>query len=246
MQDRNIYQDALEIYKPILDSYVEKLTSNRDKSHGIEHMRKVATNALALFRNDHSPLNTDNYYKKEFMVYAVGILHDAFDRKYDKKGLLRMNCMIFLKSDLEFDLKFESGFTDLIINCIDRVSYSKENELIKSDKSYPYDWLEILGEAGLTARNYVSDADKHDAQNISRCIWYILSHVNPQMIISEIMVAVIKHSKEKLLLLPNFMRTAQGKIIAEKLDKEMRNDLVEKKLLELIKSVQKEIMENHY
>ena len=92
-------------------------------------------------------------------------MHDVFDYKYDKDGMLQTQCNEFLSKITTLD-EYE-----MINKIIDHISYSKE---VKA--SPPWNWEEIFGEYTVI-RHAVSDADKCQAiGSIGLERWQIFEH----------------------------------------------------------------------
>jgi uncharacterized protein len=198
--------------------FVKKVCEGRDSSHGYEHMKKVSENAEDIYNNTESEYKNDHVHE---LVMTVAILHDVNDEKYDPKKLLRQQIYEFLKQYYD-----ETG-TLLILNIIDRISYSKENNAIKNNQKL--DWHEVLGDVGCFVRDIVSDADKLEAIGkigIERCIEYTKHQYfeknNCEISQDELIKKVIEHADEKLLRLKDhFIRTEYGRKLAESLHKQM-------------------------
>jgi hypothetical protein len=212
-----------------MDHFVRKACEGRDPSHGYEHMDIVRNTALKIFDHD-VPETHPNYRELRGLTSIVGLFHDVFDHKYDLNGELKVECQKFLEIDTmtlipNYDVK-------LIIDIIDRISFSKENKCIKENKSV--DWLEKLGDDGLLVRNIVSDADKLEAIGpigIERCAMYTMAHQKNQEECTDfnrtdLKAAIVKHADEKLRLIASkFIRTPYGKILATPLNDKMEEIL---------------------
>lgn len=203
-------------------AFVEKVCEGRDPSHGHKHMKSVAINALFIYENTKNELKSDHVSD---LVITVGFLHDVNDYKYDpEKKLVPLMHKFLAKHYNEKDIQ-------LIMNIIDRISYSKENKAIQQNQKL--DWQEVLGETGCFVRDIVSDADKLEAigkVGIERCMEYTQhsyrEKYNKEITTQELVVEVIKHSHEKLLRLKDeFIRTPVGKRMAEPLHEEMITEL---------------------
>jgi len=207
-----------------LSSFVKNICKDRDSSHGFDHMKSVADNAMCIAKEE-------NIYDLEIleMILTVAWLHDINDHKYHDEGNKnKLNKFIKkLFGNSKFDNKFKYK---LIIDTIDRISFSKENHVL-NDPLKVLDWDEVLGQKGILIRNIVSDADKLEALGkggFKRCVDYV-KHKNKSFNEKEIMVRVMKHSKEKLLRLKDeFIRTDCGKRMAIKLHDEFEKLLIER------------------
>ena len=202
----------------VLSEFVQRVCKGRDPSHGHEHMEKVAKNARYIYENTESDYKNDHVY---IMLLAASFLHDVNDYKYDPDKLLTKQMYDFLMH------YFDENDTKLIMNIIDRVSYSKENNAIVLKQKL--DWQEVLGDVGCFIRDIVSDADKLEAIGkigIQRCIEYNThkyfekngNNISREQLVNDI----ITHANEKLLRLEDeFIRTKVGKQMAEPLHEEM-------------------------
>jgi HD superfamily phosphodiesterase len=124
----------------------------------------------------------------------------------------------------DFIGSIESQDAQLIMDIIERISYSREKTFGDSD------WLATLGETGIIVRNIVSDADKLEAIGeigIRRCEQYS-RHVSPH----NVWARVRQHADEKLLhLRDHYIRTRAGKQLAAPLHDEMVTLLVRHSLI---------------
>ena len=206
-------------YWKILDNFVFNTVKGRDESHAHGHMKKVAINSIEILLklNDFSLINDKNYKLITFSSW----LHDISDHKYDSDGKLQKIRDDFIKNfcnDKE---------TNLIIDIIESVSYSKEKKEI--DKGTPINWKKKFGEYEII-RNIVSDADKLEAIGkigIIRCIEYSNHKNKTELEINEIVKNdVNNHAEEKLLKLKDdFIHTKSGKELAEILHDELIDEL---------------------
>lgn len=208
----------------LLSEFVEEICIDRDKSHGKEHMEKVAYSSLIIFNDMYGEVNTNNLQLAQDII-TVAWLHDICDHKYDEDIEIQYKLNNFIYE--------QSNNPILIKNIIERISYSKEDKALKLNQ--PLDWLYILGEYGCNIRNIVSDADKLEALGklgLERCIEYAkydFQKKNNIPISEEILRnKVIDHANDKLLRLKeNFIRTTTGKKLAiplhEELVEELRN-----------------------
>ena len=203
----------------ILDDYVKNECKEVDDSHGYEHMKTVALTSLSIVTEKH-PGETELAY----LTIIVAWLHDIADHKYDKTGILKEKLKKYL---LELDKKNAKFIMDII----ERVSFSKEDKILKSGKKL--DWQEVLGEKGILIRDIVSDADKLEALGkigVERCIGFTKERYREEegkeIEEEELIKRVHKHAKEKLIRLKDeFIITKRGKILAEPLHNEMIEEL---------------------
>lgn len=202
-----------------LSNFVSNICKERDESHGHSHMKKVAENALKIIEADYKDFENYDIILRDTII--VSWLHDVADHKYDVDGRLYQNLLKFLKDESVTDSP------ELIMNIIDRISYSKEAKAIRMNQ--PLDWDKVLGPHGIIVRNIVSDADKLEAIGrigVERCIEYTREHhkekFNVDIPHDELVKNVIDHANEKLLRLKDhFIRTNEGKRMAEPLHNEM-------------------------
>jgi HD superfamily phosphodiesterase len=179
----------------ILSKFVQETCATRDESHGWLHMQLVAHLSLLIISNlsDFTPEETE-------LALICAWLHDVNDHKYGNENEEKLNK--FLDENFSKD-------KILILAIIKRISFSNEKKNGKAD------WLSILGESGLKARNVVSDADKIDALDINRCYIYEKTK-HPMLSEKETWQQVIIHCDEKLLLLKdNYIITDIGKSLAQ-------------------------------
>jgi hypothetical protein len=136
-----------------LSNFTKEISKNRDISHNYEHFLSVTNTSILIFNK----IEIENN-KKDILfniLISVAWLHDIIDHKYTDSSENKVLLIKFLNEI------FSNDDTLLILNIIERISYSKENYYIINNKNN--DWNEILGEDGLLIRNIVSDADKLDA-----------------------------------------------------------------------------------
>lgn len=209
----------------VLSTFVKKTCAGRDKSHGHHHMRNVAkTSLLILIDELHSPSIPEN---KKVLVLAetliVAWLHDVADHKYDKDGKLKLKVEMFVNTCCSDNVGMNY---DMILKTIDMISFSKEN-------GSNINFNDELGTYYGFIRNVVSDADKLEAlgkSGLDRCIEYskvVYKEKHGVEIPNDILKqSVIDHANEKLLRLKDeFIRTKLGKQLAEKLHKELVEEL---------------------
>ena len=193
--------DLKNDFHPILSKCFD-LTSNYDESHDINHHVNVFLNAIEIYesRNKWNLTNEEHDIMINLIVYA-SLLHDTIDHKYPENLENKIQELDhFLESQLNPE---QLTHVKWIIN---NISYSKENKF-----GYPTPPSNIVQ----IARDIVSDADKIEAYDISRCRAYTL-YTHPLATESEIVIMVIQHCHEKLLRLKDeFIRTASGKKMAE-------------------------------
>lgn len=191
-------------------TFVKTHTVDRDETHGYEHMRTVANNALLIW-------NSMSSEKVPIDLINVCWLHDVADHKYDVDGSIRTAMVDFLKGSNE-------NTWELMLKVIKNASYSSEKK-IKEELNVDFvDYIPIVGEYGALLRDILSDADKLEAigkQGYDRCYEFV-KHKNPTLSENEIIKRVIEHANEKLIwLLSQYIRTPKGKELAEPLHVEL-------------------------
>jgi uncharacterized protein len=189
-------------------------SSGRDDSHGLGHAEAVAANSELILSK--LAVAADDMAHMQRLVASVALLHDVSDHKYDPKGEMVGKMREILS---QF---FSNEEIQLIMDIIERISYSKENKTIL--KGLPLDWEEKLGAQGCLVRDIVSDADKLEAIGligVERCIEYT-KETNAGFDERQCVEQLIAHGKEKLFRLKDeFIRTAPGKELATPLHAEM-------------------------
>ncbi|KAJ1431264.1 hypothetical protein B484DRAFT_347321, partial [Ochromonadaceae sp. CCMP2298] len=193
--------------------------SGRDDSHGLCHAEAVAANSeiiLSKLAGSTGSIAADELPQMGKLVASVALLHDVSDHKYDPEGKMMGKMREILSSF------FSSEEVQLVMDIIERMSYSKENKAIL--KGLPLDWEEKLGPQGCLVRDIVSDADKLEAIGligVERCLEYT-KETNPGFDERQCVEQLVAHSKEKLFRLKDeFIRTAPGKELAAPLHEEM-------------------------
>ena len=204
--------EDIDLWKPLSD-YVRKTCYGRDVSHGYEHMKQVALNALVIwsYMDLYIPPKNKISNQETFrnVLITVAWLHDVADHKYDKDGMLRNSVKEFLTSILP-------NYVDNIMNAIDYISFSKQKQT--EDISGKINWDTLLGEEFALIRNIASDADKIEALGYNgaiRCMQYgyeTLEHNTKENVINH-----LKHHAEYKLfkLYDEYILTSGGKKLAE-------------------------------
>lgn len=196
----------------LIDEFVADLTKHRDKSHGYDHLREVSRYAVYIA--------VEEGCSQEVLVsiLLVAWLHDLIDHKYPDEAVIN------IRKITEFITKHNLAIPSLILNIIDRISYSKE--VAHGDS----EWKSVIGISGIRIRNIVSDADKLTAMGaagVKRCAEYIKEKY-PAITQRELNYKLLNHANEKLLLLKDkFIRTTTGKNLAEPLHYEMIEELLD-------------------
>ena len=106
----------------ILDEICLKYYLNRDKSHGINHIKKVLSNVDKISKNY---ILTK---REQYILRASTLLHDAYDHKYIKD----VDEIIKIKKNIYDDLeKFGLSWNEIqiIFIIIDNISFSKEKKI---------------------------------------------------------------------------------------------------------------------
>src|SRR5438309_1768552 len=129
--DRILYETELFSLWCDLSQFVDETCKDRDPSHGYEHMEEVVKKTFIILKELDI---TDIQMTKDAMMAAW--LHDVNDHKYDKDGTLKNKVLEFLQS--------HSQNPTLIMDIIDRISYSKEDQTIKNKQNL--DWIKVIGE----------------------------------------------------------------------------------------------------
>jgi hypothetical protein len=171
--------------------FVKTTCKGRDSSHGYEHMNAVRETALLIF--DSLRLR-GNLKHIRMYVQIVALMHDVADHKYDKDGTLKQKVHAFLEQEQE---------SEMIWNCIDAISYSKEKKLGRRwfANELPGYWLII--------RDVVSDADKLEALGnvgIERCLQYA-REVNTNKSHETAVKHLLQHMLDKLLTMKEYIET---------------------------------------
>ena len=203
-----------------LKAFVIGATVARDESHNHVHMIRVYNSSMLIFANLCNKGKNCEDLRVRNLITSVALLHDVSDHKYDPDGIYKESMKLILK-DFFCDTDIE-----LIINIIDRVSFSKENKAKQTGKKL--DWYDVLGVIGCMVRSIVSDADKIEAIGligVERCMIYSKhkrmtqgKSIADKLIVEDLIV----HCKEKLFRLKDeFMQTMPGKEMAEPFHNEM-------------------------
>ena len=225
---------SIGILENKLINFVTEILSDRDESHGIVHAYRVKNFASDIYIAEYmrNIIGIENYSKssEEIMrekniIDIIAMLHDVADHKYDIDGKNQLKMRKFLQ--LLVDEKYiEDGDINKIIATIERISFSREKKYGDND------WQEKLGDEWIYIRNIVSDADKLDAlgkKGLERCIEYSRSIINVEdgdKVEDKVKENVMQHADDKLLLLKDkYIRTFEGKKLAEKLHDELVDEL---------------------
>jgi len=205
----------------LLSNFVKEKCINRDNSHGWLHMKNVVENSLKIYNLECIKGNIIPSYEIKQLILIVAWLHDVADHKYDHNGYLRKELQIFLNKNFP-------KYTNLILNIVEHISFSKENDCLK--KGIDLNWINILGEEGLLIRNIVSDADKLEAlgkNGFERTCKYTEEVYKKKyaknITYDKLITNVKQHAQDKLLRLKNeFIHTISGKELAEPLHEQLK------------------------
>lgn len=205
-----------------LKNFVCIKCEGRDQSHGDLHAKAVAKVSKQIYKELSGP-NIDSEILK--LVLTVAWLHDVADHKYFPTK------EIFIEMKQWLSKYFIPDDVQLIMNIIERISYSKENYAIVNNLKL--DWIETIGELGIRIRDIVSDADKLEAlgkNGLVRCCVFTKEayHLKTQKVIpyEKLVRDVHTHAEEKLLrLAAEFIRTQPGKELAQPLHEELIQEL---------------------
>lgn len=191
---------------------------NMSKCHDVDHALKVLNNSFIIFSKTHD-INEQKNIEKLKHIIIVSLLHDTFDHKFDKDGKMKRSTIKFLQNTL----KINKNNIEWYINIIERISFSKENKAILEGTEL--DWVDVLGEEGVKIRDIVSDADKLESFDLSRCILYsrhaYYEKYGERIHDGQLIENVVKHCEEKLFKLVDYMRTDVGKEIAKGLHEKL-------------------------
>jgi dCMP deaminase len=195
--------------------------ANYDDSHDLKHAQTVARDAVAFALGD---LKDETDFARTIrlvkMTLAASLTHDVPDHKYDKDGSNKALLMV------ELSKWFNMADAKLVLDVIDRISYSKENKARL--KGEPLDWNDVLGEDGKMVREWVSAADKMDAigiRGVERCLAYIKAK-NPDYTEKQQVEHLVEHAKEKLIrLMTEFVTSPTARKLMEPLHIEMCNEI---------------------
>mgnify|MGYP000072389280 CR=1 FL=1 len=211
---RRIVRESVGVYPRILRKVVP-LLSNLPYHHGLQHAKDVRKLAAELARTD-GIISQEAYS----LMGIISINHDIYDHKTDPLGENKCHFNRILAETTS------SILHKFIIDCIDRVSMSREM------KHGSGDW-HILMPGGVLIRNYVSDADKLlslGTEGYDRILDYNTeklslrqrSLLSPQQ--ARVLVNEVDHVVQfRMLEVPNYIRTpAAKKIATAKLDELLR------------------------
>jgi len=140
-----------------------------DVSHGFAHACEVCYSVALTLADDHADPNSDSSFSDYDWCLAMvsAIVHDGEDRKVE--GLSRAPCPSPLIALLR--QRFSAKFSELTMNIVDNISYSKQLGLIAQGK----DLKSVVRLRVYPIVMIVSDADKAAAagfRGISRAIFF--------------------------------------------------------------------------
>ncbi len=188
-----------------LVEFANVMYSERDKSHGIEHVMKVKDNALLICKkmniSDKSILDK---------IEIVALFHDLWDHKYvDIDSDMSKEIKDKLYNELKS--KYNDHDIDEIYLIINNISLSREMALRKENKYIDLKHLQLI-------RDIVSDADKLEMlgiSGISRMIEYqMYKYPNTTSDELQIIIKDIYNNKISKLLSDNYINTNQGRELA--------------------------------
>ncbi len=182
-------------------------TAGRDESHDFEHHVKVnkhTTQIAKWYIHTHPDQPMIKKYGSNYiklLASAIAYLHDVPDHKYYENPDEIYNSIRYMLQRSMF-----SEHTEIIIDIINNISYSKEKKGLLKDLG---DWNFL--------RDIVSDADKIEALGwigLVRCYEYT-KFKNPEMDEDNIFKNMRDHCEDKLNHLIDYIRTDKGKELAE-------------------------------
>ena len=187
---------------PIYIELFREFYTDRDISHGLEHVIKVAYNALYI-AYQYNQISIEEY--NIILISALG--HDIWDHKYVKDPDTIIERFITV-------LRWANVSNYVIRSCIDiidTISLSKELENGRS-------LYAILPERLLLLRNIVSDADK--LESLGAICVYRMVHYELNTIKDVDLDHIVRHIKEHSTKLykiytEGYMNTRIGKILAK-------------------------------
>ena len=197
-----------------LHLFVSEVCANRDASHGLQHMQRVAilTDQLIMNTNDIDDFHGCHPDKVRYLAKLVAWLHDVDDHKYtDGTHIVRDKMMTFLAS-LDVD-------TDTIHDIMTTIKYISYSQQIRTWGEDEPDWSTVLPAYMIPVRHFVSDADKIEAlgaEGVKRCLDYS-RHKYPEGDDIFHIRHLVTHHKEKLSKIASrYIYTAAGKVIARR------------------------------
>lgn len=178
--------------------FVKESTSHFDSSHGYDH-------AIAVYNNAQTILNHDvciGSYKLgfsdfTFVTLTLALIHDVIDHKYPES--------ISKDSLKEFLNNVYPIYTDILLELVDNISWSKQDKGLTKQFDEPYNIILTI----------VRDADRLEAIGkigVERCIEFSMAKGLG-------MDNVIKHFDDKLLRIypEKFIETEKGRKMAKPL-----------------------------
>jgi uncharacterized protein len=192
----------LEELNEKLSAFVEENTKIFDDSHNHFHMAQVVKNSFQILDHDNNAREMQLKYPEiATLVLIVAWLHDVRDHKYPNS---------ISEEHLRTFIDEISSQTDLILDIIANISFSKEAKGLRKTFSEPYQ----------TVLNVVTDADRLEAigaVGIVRCETFARERGE------RVPEDVVIHCHEKLLrLLPEgYFKTDYGKQLALPLHQEI-------------------------
>jgi uncharacterized protein len=191
-EDKELFRMANDL------AYAWMTQSNYDPSHNYDHIAHVVSHAKTLLEAEQEA--KPHIHFDVTAVFLATLFHDIDDHKYlktdvDLSNVIPKVCQ-FLGTSKEFAEKVQS--------IAHNVSWTKEMKSPESAKKALEKYPEIA---------IVQDADRLEAlgaRGIGRCFTYLGATKH-----TPFLAAFINHYFEKLLLIPDRMKTDKGKQIAQ-------------------------------
>ena len=219
-----------------INDLINKYYSERDESHGLNHINAVLKWADILIEQDGNLSEKEKKYIK-----TACILHDSYDHKYFDSPTDISRVKDNIRQDLE-QLNYPESEINDIFTIIENISFSKEFRKRREGKHMDLGVLQHV-------RDIVSDADKIEAVGISgitRMIQFEETLVSDRTNVLQRHIDHIReHCREKLYLLvaDNYIRTPYARKISLKKLEEMK--LIVEDDQKLIDFINKELETNN-
>ncbi len=228
----------LENTKQFREELISEFYANRDKSHGVDHVRKVRSNVIHLYHNltydernkiqiATSMLNSWNIDIEVFIALCAE-LHDVTDHKYVKDELSKKRIQGAVDHRLIKYLAFNNAACNCMWQIIDNISFSVQLRGERADLGI---WNGIL--------YLVSDADKLESLgeiSFRRMVIYTIQ-IEKIRDIEGIYLHIFNHTKKLLRLYPSmesgkwvYIKYAKSRELAKALHYELFNIITNKKI----------------